>query len=336
MQCPSCGRYLREESTVCTYCGYHKEEEKNETPFPLKKFGIASFLIIVVGLSLFYVTRYETDDADKLVRAARKEVEKGSDLLQKVESELYPLRAVQVEASDQISAEKNYASESRVCITSVLQYLNAAEPHFERAEAFLEKTEGMRLPGWYYQYVDTEMDIIQKHKEYTRVLRTLCINSEMYYEFAELYLQGEQLVIDLMNDMDRGTDHLESEDYTFAFAAYDSALQQAKEAQEVYRAALKIIDLPYIDGLLSNVNYLERALYNLSEAAHQMELGNTEEANFLAALGTNEVSSMIHMNKLQLKTEVTEWYKNNVTDLFNELSSLQSEIEELKKEQESR
>jgi hypothetical protein len=334
MQCPSCGRYLREESTVCYYCGYHTEEEKIETPLPLKKYVIASFLVIVVGLSLFYVMRYETENADKLVRAARKEVEKGSELLQKVESGLYPLRAVQVEAIDQISAEKNYASQSREGITSVLQYLDSAEPHFERAEAFLEKTEGMRLPDWYYPFIDTEKDIIQKHKEYTRVLRALCINSEMYYEFAELYLQGEQLVIDLMNDMDRGTDHLESGDYTFAFAAYDSALQRAKEAQELYRAASKIIDLPYINGLLLNLNYLERALYNLSEAAHQMELGNTEEASFLAALGTNEVSSMIHMNKLQLKIEVTEWYKNNVTDLFNKLSNLQSEIEELEKEQE--
>ena len=357
MQCPNCGRYIREESTICEYCGRsvrrerekerekermkeEKDEERGEketeregvkkTRYILsRKYVAAIFLGAVLVLSLVHFLQYETEDADTLVRAARKEMERGSELLHKVETELHTLREVQLEALDEVVSEKNYASQSKEVATSILIFLDEAEPHFEKAVEFLEKTEKLRLPGWYREYVNREKEITQIYNDYTTTLRTLAANVIMYYGFAEQYLTGEQLLINLMNDIDRGNDHLERGDYAFAFAAYESASDQAKEAQEAYKMASKMIDLPYISDFLSNLTYLERALFSLSEAAHQMELGNTEEASALAALGAKELASMIHVNRLQLKAQASEWYKTHVTEVEEELKKLQSEIEQL-------
>ena len=334
MQCPVCGRYIQRERTICIYCGHrigNEKQNENEDKKQKKRtnYVIALFLVAVITLSLFHFLRYDTESAEKLVQAAKKEVERGSELLQKAELEFYTLREIQLEAADHISPERNYASQSREKVHSILLDLDAAEPAFIRAEEFLEKTERLRLPGWYRQYVDLQKEIVQKTKEYCTLLRTLSNNFTVYYTFAEYYLSGEQLMVNLMNDMDRGNDHLEREDYTFACAAYDSALAQLKEAQRVYTTAVNLIDVAYMHDLLSNLNYLERALYTLSEAAHQMEMENVETATFLADMGEKEIESMVSMNKLQLKTQITEWYKSNITNIFEKIDALKSEIEEL-------
>lgn len=336
MLCPCCGRYLQ-KNTVCNYCGHSiknenengKEPKNNKVKKKRTHYVITLFLIAVITLSLFHFLQYETESADKLVRAAEKEVEKGSELLQKAEHELHTLREIQLEAKDRISSERDYISQSREKIHSILSHLDAAEPAFERAEAFLEKTEQLRLPGRYRQHVEVEKEIVQKYTEYCELVRTLCNNFTVYYTFSEYYLTGEQLFINLMGDMDRGNDNLEREDYTFACAAYDSALIQLKEAHTAYTTALNLIDLPYIHDLLSNLDYLERALYSLSEAAHQMELENVEHAAFLAALGEKEIESMTELDKLQLKTHITEWYTTNITDIFTKIDTLTTEIEAL-------
>jgi HAMP domain-containing protein len=87
-----------------------------------------------------------------------------------------------------------------------------------------------------------------------------------------------------------------------------------------------------VNDFLSNLDNLEKALNNLSEAAHQLELGNVENATFLAALGITEVESAITVNKLQLKAQAAQWYKTHIGVYITEIEQIKSEIEELEKE----
>jgi predicted nucleic acid-binding Zn ribbon protein len=328
MQCPNCGRHIQEESAVCQFCGQHFEEEKKGTRNRI----IAGFLIVVVGLSLFHFLQYETENADILVRAAAVEMQRGTELLQEAERAFYSLREVQVEATEHVHSEIVYADQSQERVKHILQNLDDALTYLERAEKFFSMCEDLALPGWYHHYVDLELQIVQEYKEYDHLLKEAAQNCDTYYEFAQYYLAGEQQLIDLLADMDRGNDNLEQEEYRFAVAAYESAVGHLVQAQKAYVKASKIIDLPYVDDFLSNLDSLEKALSDLSEAAHQLELGNVENAAFLAALGITEVESAMTINKLQLKIQAAQWYKTHISIYITEIEQVKSEIEELEKE----
>ena len=329
MECPGCGRYIHEESTVCQYCGHTlKKEEK------INRNLIIVFLLVgILVISLFFnFFQYETEQADVLIRAFEKEIDNGNTLLQKAESELQSLREIQMETIENIRSERDYASQSMEKISIILEDVRTAETAFERADTFLKKTDDLRLPGRYRQYVSREKEVIQLYTECTKTLETISANYLVYYGFAEHFLAGEQLLISVMDDIDRGNDHLERGDYTFAKAAYRSASDLLIGAQKEYTAASRLLDLPYINDFLSNVNHLQRALDHLKEAAHQMELENVDEANLMVTLGIQEMQFLTGVNKLQLKIQAANWYQSNVMQGFKTLDTLKSEIEELEKE----
>lgn len=325
MYCPSCGRYIPSESALCHYCGQRIEKGKRN------KKVIAFFLVAVLGLSLLYFLQYETEDADTLVKAAKKEMERGRENLMKVESQLRTFDEMQFETTDSIQNQTDSASQQQDKVQALLPLLDEAEASLGRAEKFLEKTHNLRLPSSYRQSVNKETEQVHAYREYVTALRTLATHYATYYSFAEHYFAGEQYLFNLMVDTDRGNTNLESGDYTFAYAAYGSALQQLTKAREEYVAASKLIDFSFMSNLLSDLDHLEKALYNLSEAAHQLELGNTENANFLAALGTKEAQLIEAADKSQLKAQISQWYTLQIEGMIKKIETLKREIEEREK-----
>ncbi len=325
MYCPSCGRYISSGSALCNYCGQHIEKGKRN------KKVIAFFLVVVLGLSLLYFLQYETENADTLVKAAKKEIERGREHLMKVESQLRTFDEMQFETTDSIQNQRDSASQQRDKVQALLPLLDEAEASLGRAEKFLEKTQNLRLPSSYRESVNQETEQVNTYREYVAALRTLATHYATYYSFAEHYFAGEQHLFNLMVDMDRGNTNLESDDYTFAYAAYESALQQLTKARGEYVAASKLIDFSFMNNLLSDLDHLEKALYNLSEAAHQLELGNTENANFLAALGTKEAQLIEAADKYQVKAQVSQWYALQVRGMVQKIETLKREIEEREK-----
>jgi predicted nucleic acid-binding Zn ribbon protein len=329
MECPGCGRYIPEESTVCQYCGHTLKKEKKINRNLIIVFLLAGILVVSLFFNFF---QYETENADTLIRAFEKEIDNGSTLLQKAESGLQSLREIQIETIENIRSERDYASQSMEKISIILADARKAETAFERADTFLKRTDDLRLPGWYRQYVNGEKEVLHLYTEYKKTLETISTNYLVYYGFAEHFLAGEQLLVSVMDDIDRGNDHLERGDYTFAKAAYRSASDLLIGAQKEYTAASKLLDLPYITDFLSNVNHLQRALDHLKEAAHQMELENVDEASLLVTLGMQEMQSLTGVNKLQLKIQAANWYQSTIMQEFETLDALKSEIEELEKE----
>jgi tetratricopeptide (TPR) repeat protein len=331
MFCPNCGRYIPPDTLVCQYCG---EDFSPRKRFPADKIaGLA--VVVVLGVSAFYFMNYETEDADNLVRAALKEMQNGNEILQTVESELRGAEEIQFELEIYTKSELEYVEKTKEEIQGVLPLVEDASSSYERAETFLTSCEGLRLPGWYHEYIRMQLKIVSAQKEYGAVLQKAGESCVTYYEFASYYLEGEQLLLTVMADMNRGNDNLEMKDYQFAFTAYESAIENLTEAEKAYSAAAKIIDLPYVDDSLTNMGHLEKALDSLSEAAHQLEMGNTENASLLAELGIQEMGSLIEVNKMQLKMQVSDWYKMHITDEMKKAQELNQTIKELEEEAES-
>ncbi|MBU7022919.1 MAG: zinc ribbon domain-containing protein [Theionarchaea archaeon] len=331
MFCPNCGRYIPPDTLICQYCG---EDFSPKRRFPVDKIaGLA--VVVVLGMSVVYFMDYETADADNLVRAALKEMQNGNEILQTVESELRGAEEIQFESEDHTKSELEYVEKTKEEIQRVLPLLEDASSSYERAEAFLASCEGLRVPGWYHEYVRIQLKIVSAQKEIGAALQKAGESYVMYYEFASYYLGGEQRLLTVMTDMNRGNDNLEMKDYQFAFTAYESAIENLIEAEEAYIAAAKIIDLPYIDNSLTNMGHLEKALDSLSEAARQLEMGNTGNASLLAELGTQEMGLLVDVNKMQLKMQVSDWYKMHITNEMQEVQELNQTIKELEEEAES-
>ncbi|MBU7039812.1 MAG: zinc ribbon domain-containing protein [Theionarchaea archaeon] len=331
MFCPNCGRYIPADSPVCQYCGV------NFTPrdkFPADKVA-ALAVVVLLGASAVYFMNYKIEDADTLVRAALKEMREGDEILQLVEGRLNAAEDIQFESDSHSKSEWEYAVRTKGEIQRLLPLLEDASSSYERAATFLVSCKGLRLPGWYHEYVETQLEIVSIRREYCDVLSEVSESYIMYYDFASCYLDGEQLLLAVMVDMNRGNDHLETKDYQFAFAAYESAIESLTNAEKAYIAAARIIDISYIDDSLTNLEHLEKALDSLSEAAHQLEIGNTEHASLLAELGIQEMSSLIEVNKLQLKREVAAWYEMHITEKQGKAQQLRQAIEELEEKAES-
>ncbi len=329
MQCPHCGRRQREGPT-CRYCGQllnpkngkeTKEKRKREITL------LAIFLAVVI-VSLFHFFYYETDDADTLINASEKEIERGKSLLQSVEQGLLALNQVQFETTS-YSSEKEYASQSQEKVEALLPGVDEALTSFEKAEEFLEKAQTLRLPGDYYKRIGLEMRRVEKYTDYAETLREMGTSLLLYYGCAVNYLSGEEQVLNLMADLDRGNDNLEGKDYQFAVTSYESALVHLEEARNYYLAAFNLIGLSYASDLLSNLDYMEGALDNLSEAAKKLQLENTDYANMLAAQGIEEMALMKPLAGAQLRSEIDTWYSTRITALIMKIAEIKAEIEEL-------
>ncbi len=313
------------------YCGQSFEEKKIIT----RRRGIAVIILAVFMLSFFYSFRYETDKADKLVRAAEIEMERGNNYLQQVRSALLSFKEVPVEAVDHTHAEIMHVSQTKDAAESVLSTLDEALISFERAEKFLEKAENLRLPDWYHQYCTCTQETVNHCKTLCTLFKGLAAAYADYYAFAAYYLAGDLALLDLMSDLDRGNDNLEQGDYVFASAAYEAAVTHLNEAQHAYTTASTLIDLPYVTDSLTNLTHLERALDNLTEAARQLQLGNETHAQVLAALGITEIESVVLVGRLQLKHQLTEWYQQHIAAAITEAEQLEAEIRLLEQKAEA-
>jgi len=325
MHCPRCGEEISDDTGSCEYCGF-QYRKKN----PHYRTTIISFSIIfIVGLSLFYFLRYDTDESDIMIQAAGREMEKGISIVKETEENLSLLRDVHHEIIDHAMVEREYASRSAELLRSAIVRLEEAAYSFERAKTFYTRCQSLHLSKQRNEYLDLELQLVTAYEEYVSILTELYQNYAIYYQFSVPYLTGEHLLVTILSDMDRGNDHLEGENYTFAAAAYESALRKLELLNQEYTQAHAILQLQYTSDFLSNLEYLERALNDLLDAAHQLEEGNVAIANFLALQGMNEVQSFLHINQSAFQTQMALWYHTHITDLQEKKTVLSRQIRAL-------
>ncbi|MBU7043369.1 MAG: hypothetical protein HXS47_07225 [Theionarchaea archaeon] len=315
MYCPRCGAQDYDEDEPCEFCGFTSRNKKRWSSKSILTSGVITLLVISC---VYYYTQQDSGESDIMLQAAQKEMEKGIRILQEIENEMDSLRDVHHEIIDHAMKERQYASHSSDIVTSALPRLEEAAYSFERAEKFYRRCQSFHLSTQKKEYLSLELQRAAAYQEYGSTLTELCENYATYYQFSIPYLTGEQILITILSDMDRGNDHLEREDYTLAATAFASALRKLELLTEEYTQAYALLPLPYIDDFLSNLEHLDQALHNLAEAAQSLEEENVTYANFLAVQGMSEVQQFSQINQSAFQTQMTAWYQTHITALLQE------------------
>jgi hypothetical protein len=326
MQCPRCGSRDFDDNKSCTSCGFIKKK----TPYKIISIGI--FAVLLLASSVVYYVHTDPSESDIMLQAAEKEMEKGISLLQEIENDLDSLRDVHHEKVDHTMKEREFASRSSEKVNFAMLRLEETALTFQRAEMFFKRCQSIHLSTHQEEYLHLELQRVSTYQQYVSTLTELCGNYALYYQFSLYYLTGEQVLITILSDMDRGNDHLESEDYTLAAAAYESALRNLALLEQEFTQAHAVLQLQYVGDFLSNVNHLEQALHNLKDAAHNLEEGNVIIANFLATQGMEAVTRFSQINQSAFQTQMAVWYQTHVTDLLEKKNGLMKKIETIEED----
>jgi len=338
MKCPECDMVNKEGSRFCSNCGAPLVEKKR-----VEKKGkgviIAVAVVVVVAVaavSYFTVFGDETDKANELVDMANREVNLGNDfLVNDVSVKLAEFREIDfdLETESEINGEISKVSGWRQDAVGMKTTIGRVKDHFEKAKGYYEETKGLRLPGWYHEYVGLKIKALEKDLERMEKIDELLGNYVLYYGFAESYLRGEEALMGVEDELDEGNSYVENGNYSDAVDSYKDALEGLRDSQGYFSAAGEVIDLDYMDDLDEYLEGLDSALEALVQATELLELGNLFGADALLDSANVELATLEVPEGL-MEGGLREWYDMYIEGVIEEIEELLEEVKELEEEAE--
>ena len=160
MHCPECGFENEEGSTYCSNCGAMLVKKKMEKKGKNKVIaGVLVVAIIAAGLSYVMFFGYETERANELVELANNEIERGNEHLNTVDAKLAEFREVNLDVDDEgeINNEVQVVSGFKQDAQQLKTTVGRVKDHFQKAKEYYEEADGLKLPGWYHEYIGLKM-----------------------------------------------------------------------------------------------------------------------------------------------------------------------------------
>lgn len=342
MKCPSCGIVNEEDSKFCSNCGTSlekKEKVKEEEKKPQRKnkkiiLGVSVIGIVVVLVAFFSVLGYDTGEANELVGFANNEITEANTLLDNtISPKLGEFQKVDInvtsnnidEEIQKITAWKNDASQLKSTVDTISR-------HLQKAKGFYQETLELRLPDWYYEYIDLKIKALDKDLERMSTMQSLLDNYVVYYGFSEYYLKGETEFVQVMDDLEAGNTKLNQKDFSGAAEMYRNALNNLRDGQIEYASAGDLIDFPYMDDLDEYLEYLDSALDALVDAAEFLGIGDVVQANTILNKATDNLEELSDISEDMLENQLDSWYSTNITGLEQEIAGLAEDVADLEQD----
>jgi tetratricopeptide (TPR) repeat protein len=335
VKCPECGFENEEGSTYCSNCGemlVKKMEKKGKGKVKI----IAGILVVVIAAGLGYVMFFgdETERANELVELANGEIERGNEHLNTVDVKLAEFREVNLDVGDEgeINNEVQVVSGFRQDAQQLKTTVGRVKDHFQKAKEYYEEADGLKLPGWYHEYIGLKVEALEKDLERMGRIEGLLDNYVLYYGFAESYLRAEVMLVDVLDALDEGNSRMGDGDYSGAVDSYKDALSQLRDSQEEFGNAGELIDLEYMEDLDVYLSGIDLALDALVDAAEFLNLGGFSQANTLLEDATEVLGSLGESPAPLVKEGLELWYEENIEKIISETEVLLREVKQLEEE----
>lgn len=348
MLCPECGMENIEGSMFCSNCGARLVTEEMERPLEKREekekgkgkskvkviavVAVAAVVVVVIGLITFGFGD-ETDRANELVEMANREIGLGNEHLNAVSVKLAEFREINFDLTIEsaINQEIQYASGWKQDSLQLKTTIGRVKEHFEKAKGYYKDTEDLRLPGWYHEYIGLKVKALEKDLERMSKIEALLGNYVLYYGFAESYLRGEMLLMDVQDELDEGNSYLSDGNYSAAVDSFRDALSGLRDSQEEFVAAGEVIDLDFMDDLEEYLDGLGSALEALMQATQFLNLGNLLQANTLLDSANVELATL-ELPEGLMEEGLESWYDQHIEGLIEEIEELLSEVKQLEEE----
>ena len=341
MKCPSCRFENEEGSKYCSNCGaplilandVGGETDKGKNRGKIIA-GVLVVAVIAVGLSYVMFFGYETERANELVELANNEIERGNEHLNTVDVKLAEFREVNLDVDDEgeINSEVQVVSGFKQDAQQLKTTVGRVKDHFQKAKDYYEEADGLKLPGWYHEYIGLKVRALEKDLERMDKIEGLLDNYVLYYGFAESYLRAEVMLMDVLDALDEGNSRMGDGDYSGAVDSYKDALSQLRDSQEEFGNAGELIDLEYMEDLDVYLSGIDLALDALVDAAEFLNLGGFSQANTLLEDATEVLGSLGESPAPLVKEGLELWYEENIEKIISEIEVLLREVKQLEEE----
>ena len=350
--CRNCGGEIPKDSLFCQKCGTNiqtiesgpknKASSRSKIIVPI----IALILIVVVGAYYFSIPKYDTEKAEELRIKANQEIEDGNKLMdQYIERTNYYSERWK-ETWKNSSGETNAITLLKDINTfqsykNTLQGLSnlsyAATDHYEKAKLYSEEMKELRLPEWYYEYLDLKIDSLEARQEAINQKHILDENIYDALDFFVAYNEGSIEVYTYLDELNSIANYLDISDYDRVETSLKDATKYIEKATVKWRSAYNLIP---IRSLFDNTRILDchKEAYNmLLKGVEYEKNGSMTSANLYYDLFTKKFESCGKLaSSSNMSLEFSRWINNNIDfqndniqDIMNNAKTLDDQAEEL-------
>jgi len=346
--CIKCGEELPLDGVYCQKCGA-KISKSNNTSANLSKLKsnkipIIIFLVILVvgGLFIFPSLWYQTEKADELIFNADNELtladskieehDKKIDVLKEKYSYLYEDFFDESEdiASKSLPESKlmglnRYYSESEEIDLLKQDILN----HYTNAREYLLEAKNLRLPNWYYEFLDLQIKSCDKSIEALNIHNEAEINDGNYLR-AKINLEASRIYTALgaLGTYTFGAgleESYQSNNYDTLIEVLDSSLESYSKSSGFLEEAYNSVQINSISQEKSKVDCMIDFSNTAKIAVDADSRGDYFVATSYYEKASNRFKSCKEFNIQKVISDLESWKIENVDKNYNKETNLWKE-----------
>jgi hypothetical protein len=213
--------------------------------------------------------------------------------------------------------------------------LDSIRNHDDKAVTYLQELKDLKLPDWGYEYADLITSILEKDRQRVDKSQQMLDNVNTFYKFSEEFLAGLLVQMDMEEALKDGAEKALDKDYAGAKEQFEKALDFNSQVKDHVSEASNVMHFNYLDRIESNREKAKEIIEKFIESCDLAIDGAYTESREKYEEADEEYRSLNLVYLSDLKPENSEWWKQNVESIYQDIRQLTNEIEDLEHQAES-